>query len=91
VLAQTDRICADFELRIRDIAPGLGAANTNAAVPADGGTSTGRNAHMAAGSALAACAAAQEQQGSLLKAALGAMRILSWHRCIALIHGIPLR
>jgi hypothetical protein len=31
---------------------------------------------MAAGSALAACAAAQEQQGSLLKAALGAIRIL---------------
>jgi hypothetical protein len=74
--AQTDRICADFERRIRDIAPGLGGGAAPSGGAGPGAMSTGRNAHMAAGSALAACAAAQQQQGSILKAALGALVLL---------------
>ena len=55
---QTDDICADFEKRLKAIAPS-----------ANGGAATGRGP---AGSAQAACAVAQAQTGSLILAATGA-------------------
>ena len=73
VSAQTDAACANFERRLRDIAPGLVRDdNGHGGGGATGGGGGGRNAHMSPGSALAACATAQAQEGSLLKAALGA-------------------
>ena len=57
---QTDDICADFEKRLKAIVPSV-----------NGGGGTGRGP---AGSALAACAVAQAQTGSLILAATGALR-----------------
>ena len=62
-LLQTDDICADFEKRLKAIVPALNAAG---AAPAP------RSTAAPAGSALAACAVAQAQSGSLILAATGA-------------------
>jgi len=67
VCSQTDSLCADFEKRLREIAPGAAAA-----APA---TATHRGgAHTIPGTAIAACAVLQAQSGSLLLAATGALR-----------------
>jgi hypothetical protein len=62
--SQTDDICADFEKRLKAIVPSL---NT----PSGGAAGGARNGMPISGSALAACAAAQAQSGSLILAATG--------------------
>jgi hypothetical protein len=75
---QTDDICADFEKRLKAIVPSL---NTGGGASAGGAGGGGRGMPFA-GSALAACAVAQAQSGSLILAATGTHHLRDAHACM---------